>query len=130
MVTESEKIKDFISEENRKQARSVFSIEQVMHLTSLSTKSKIITFWLSLAITGGGYMYLNLYTKGFVLFLTCFALFFLGIVCLCNEASEIGVLLCLLSICVHFFSIPFALANVDSIKNKAKCQLSEYYNQK
>ena len=127
MATESENIKEFIIEEKLKQAKSAFSVEQVMDLTSLSTKSKVVTFWLSLAIPGGGYAYLNLYGKFFAIFLTCFCLFVLAIVSLCHKAYSECAFFFLLDICIHLFSVPLAIAKVDSVKNEAKYHLSEYY---
>ena len=130
MADESEKVNEFITEENLKKAKSTFSVEQVLNLTSLSTKSKLVTFWSSFMIPGGGYMYLNLYGKGFVLFLTCFVLFIFAIISFCNGAIEVGVLFLLLDFLVHFISMLLAVAKVDSVKNEAKYQLSEYYKQK
>ena len=130
MADESKKVNEFISEENLKKAKSAFSVEQVLNLTSLSTKSKLVTFWLSVFIPGGGYLYLNLYGKGYIVFLTCFVLFIFAIISFVNEVVEVGVLFLLLDFLVHFISMLTAIAKVDSVKNEAKYQLSEYYKQK
>ena len=126
----SEKLAEFLAQEKLQQNKTAFDVGKITHLTDLSTKSKLITFWLSFFIPGAGYIYLNAYLKGAAVFLTCFILSVIALASLAEADGSIAGFFWLLEFTTHFFSIIFALSKVDAVRNEARFQLAEYYQQR
>lgn len=117
MAGKESEVADFVKQRQHQENASTFTVSQFTELASLATKSKIITFWCSFFVGGGGYFYLQCFGMGLLFFI-------LEAVLLFSSFSEPSCFLLLLII--HLLQCILAVGKVDEVRNRAAYALHEH----